>query len=87
MRPWPLCSTRSARPHEPGHWSSLVGNPLWSIWGAPKAKWPLQGRWFLLLRMVFFSSAVVALCFAGQYIVGVIFALLTVLFLVLTYTQ
>lgn len=38
------------------------------------------------VRIVFFSSAVVALSFAGQYTVGVIFALLTVLFLVLTYT-
>ena len=68
-----------------------IGLPLlailvWSMWGAPKSKWQLQGLWFLLLRIVFFSSAVAALSFAGQYTLGVIFALLTVLFLVLTYT-
>jgi len=68
-----------------------IGLPLlailvWGIWGAPQSKWQLHGHWFLLLRIVFFGSAVVALSLAGQYIVAVIFALLTVLFLVLTYT-
>ena len=68
-----------------------IGLPLlailvWGVWGAPRSKWQLQGLWFLLLRIVFFSSAVVALTFAGQYTMGVIFALLTVLFLVLAYT-
>jgi hypothetical protein len=68
-----------------------IGLPLlailvWGMWGAPQSKWKLQGLWFLLLRIVFFSSAVVALTFVGQYIVGVILALLVVLFLVLTYT-
>jgi hypothetical protein len=69
----------------------LIGLPLlailvWGMWGAPRSKWQLQGLWFLLLRIVFFSSAVVALTNASQYTMGVIFALLTVLFLVLTYT-
>jgi hypothetical protein len=64
----------------------LVAILVWGLWGAPKSKWRLHGLWFLLLRIVFFSSAVVALCFAGQYTVGVIFALLTVLFLGLVYT-
>jgi hypothetical protein len=68
-----------------------IGLPLlailvWGMWGAPRSKWRLQGLWFLLLRVVFFGSAVVALIFAGQYTMGVIFALLTVLFLVLAYT-
>lgn len=68
-----------------------IGLPLlailvWGMWGAPKSKWRLHGLWFLLLRIVFFSSAVVALSFAGQYTVGVIFALLTLFFLVLAYT-
>jgi hypothetical protein len=68
-----------------------IGFPLlailvWGLWGAPKSKWRRLGLWFLLLRLVFFSSAVVALFFAGQYAVGVIFALLTVLFLSLAYT-
>jgi hypothetical protein len=64
----------------------LLAMLVWGMWGAPQSKWRLQGGWFLLLRIVFFSSAVVALAFAGQFIVGVIFALLSVLFLVLTYT-
>ena len=68
-----------------------IGLPLlailvWGMWGAPQSKWRLHGPWFLLLRIVFFSSAVVALSFAGQFTVGIIFALLTVLFLVLAYT-
>jgi hypothetical protein len=64
----------------------LLAILVWGMWGAPQSKWRLHGLWFLLLRIVFFSSAVVALSLAGQYTVGVIFALLTVLFLVLVYT-
>ena len=69
-----------------------IGLPLlailvWGMWGAPRTKWQLQGLWFLLLRIVYFSSAVVALIFAGQDMMGVIFALLTALFLVLAYTR
>lgn len=59
---------------------------VWGRWGAPRSRWQLHGLPFLLLRIVFFGSAVVALLFAGQYTAGITFALLTTLFLVLVYT-
>lgn len=59
---------------------------VWGRWGAPRSRRQLHGLQFLLLRIVFFGSAVVALLFADQYTAGITFALLTTLFLVLVYT-
>ena len=75
----------------PAHIALGIGLPLlailvWAMWGAPRSRWHVQGFRFLLLRIVFFGSAVVALFFVGQYALAVLFALLTVLFLVLAYT-
>jgi hypothetical protein len=67
-----------------------IGTPLaavviWAFLGAPKSGWRLQGPWLLVLRVVFFGSAVVALFAASQPILSVIFALLFVVNLALIY--
>jgi hypothetical protein len=58
---------------------------VWALFGAPKSMWHLQGPWFLMLRVVFFGSAAVALFIAGQRVLGVAFALVFVVNLVLIY--
>lgn len=67
-----------------------IGAPLlavvvWGLFGAPKAVWPLEGPWRLLLQVVFFGSAAVALFAAGQRVVGMVFALVFVLNCALVY--
>jgi hypothetical protein len=61
-----------------------IGLPLaaivvWGLFGSPKAMWHLNGIWRLLLQIVFFGSAAVALFAAGQRVLGVVFALLFVI--------
>src|SRR5437667_10825303 len=48
---------------------------VWGLFGAPKAVWRLDGPWRLILEVVFFGSAAVALFAAGQRVQGVAFAL------------
>ena len=67
-----------------------IGAPLmavvvWGLFGAPNAVWHLNGPWRLILEVVFFGSAAVALFVSGQYVLGVAFALVFVLNSVLTY--
>ena len=67
-----------------------IGAPMlavvvWALFGAPKSVWQLQGPWFLILRVVFFGSAAVALFAAGQRVSGVAFALVFVLNCTLIY--
>ena len=52
---------------------------VWWLFGAPQAKWHLNGVFRLLLEVIFFGSAAVALYTACQHILGVVFALLFVL--------
>ncbi|GCE03123.1 YrdB family protein [Dictyobacter aurantiacus] len=52
---------------------------VWGIWGAPKSQWHLQGPWYLLLQIVFFGSAALALYAASQRLLGIVFAILVVL--------
>ena len=52
---------------------------VWWLFGAPQAKWHLKGVFRLLLEVIFFGSAAVALYAAGQHVLGVAFALLFVL--------
>jgi hypothetical protein len=52
---------------------------VWSLYGAPQAIWHLNGVFRLLLEVVFFGSAAVALFAAGQHVLGVVFALVFVL--------
>src|SRR6266851_3341268 len=52
---------------------------VWGLFGAPKAVWHLDGPWRLILEVVFFGSAAVALFAAGQRVLGIAFALVFVL--------
>ena len=52
---------------------------VWWLFGAPQAMWHLNGVFRLLLEVIFFGSAAVALYAAGQHVMGVAFALLFVL--------
>jgi hypothetical protein len=52
---------------------------VWALFGSPQAVWHLDGIFRLLLEVVFFGSAAVALFVAGQHTLGVVFALLFVL--------
>lgn len=68
-----------------------IGTPavavvVWALFGAPQAAWRLQGPWFLILRVVFFGSAALALFVAAQRTLGAIFALVFVVNLALIYT-
>jgi hypothetical protein len=56
---------------------------VWWLFGAPHAKWHLKGVYRLLLEVIFFGSAVVALIAAGQHVLGQAFALVFVLSTVL----
>jgi Protein of unknown function (DUF2568) len=63
----------------------LVAIVVWGLFGSPKAMWHLNGLWRLLLQIVFFGSAAVALFSAGQRVLGSVFALLFVLNTTLLY--
>lgn len=58
---------------------------VWAIFGARTSQWRLHDPWFLLLKIVFFGSAAVALFVAGQRVGGVTFALIFVLNTILAY--
>ena len=58
---------------------------VWGLFGAPTAVWYLDGPWRLILEVVFFGSAAVTLFTAGQQVLGVAFALVFVVNLVLIY--
>ncbi|MGH2494612.1 MAG: YrdB family protein [Ktedonobacteraceae bacterium] len=58
---------------------------VWALFGSPQATWHLDGIWRLLLQIVFFGSAAVALYAAGQRVWGVVFALLFVINTTLVY--
>ncbi|MDQ2904863.1 MAG: YrdB family protein [Chloroflexota bacterium] len=59
---------------------------VWALFGAPRSARRLQGPWLLLLRVVFFGSAAVALFSAGQQVLGIAFALVFALNCALIYT-
>jgi len=52
---------------------------VWALFGSPQAVWHLDGPSHLLLEVVFFGSAAVALFATGQHVLGVVFALVFVL--------
>ncbi len=58
---------------------------IWAIFGAPASRRRLQGLPFLLLQIIWFGAAAVALYFARQPILAIIFALLFVLNTILAY--
>lgn len=57
----------------------LMAVVVWGLFGAPKAAWHLNGPWRLILEVVFFGSAAVALFISGQRVLGGAFALVFVL--------
>jgi hypothetical protein len=57
----------------------VVAVMVWALFGAPKAVWHLNGPWRLILEVVFFGSATLALIAAGLPVLGVAFALVFVL--------
>jgi Protein of unknown function (DUF2568) len=59
--------------------ASVLAVVIWWLFGAPQAMWHLNGVFRLLLEVIFFGSAAVALYAAGQHVMGVAFALLFVL--------
>jgi hypothetical protein len=57
----------------------VVAVVVWGLFGAPKAVWHLHDPWRLILYVIFFGSAAVALFAAGQRVPGVAFALVFLL--------
>jgi hypothetical protein len=67
-----------------------IGAPVaavvfWALFGAPKAVWALPGPWHLIVAVVFFGAAAVALFAAGQRQLAVAFALVVVINHILVY--
>ena len=58
---------------------------IWAIWGAPMSKRRLSGAPFLLLQILFFGAAALALYLVGQHVLGFIFALVFILNTILAY--
>jgi hypothetical protein len=74
----------------PGKFGLGLGLPvvaivIWALFGAPTSRRRLKGFPFLLLQIIWFGSAAVALYLASQPILALIFALLFVLNTVLAY--
>ncbi|HEY6411169.1 MAG TPA: YrdB family protein [Ktedonobacteraceae bacterium] len=63
----------------------VVAVVIWALFGAPKAVWPLLGLWHLIVDVVFFGAAAVALLAAGQRQLAVAFALVVVINHILVY--
>ena len=63
----------------------VIASVVWALLGAPRARWHLKGVWRLLLEVVFFGLPAVALFVAGQYILGIAFALVFILNTILIY--
>jgi hypothetical protein len=57
----------------------VLATVVWGLFGAPRGKWHLYGFSRVLLEVVFFGSAVVALFVAGHHTLSGAFALLFVL--------
>ncbi len=67
-----------------------IGAPVaavvfWALFGAPKAAWALPGLWHLIVAVVFFGGAAVALFAAGQRQLAGVFALVVVINHILVY--
>ncbi|HTK08500.1 MAG TPA: YrdB family protein [Ktedonobacteraceae bacterium] len=63
----------------------IVAVIVWAIFGAPRSTRRLKGFGLLILRVLFFGAAALALFAASQHILSVIFAFLVVLNLSLLY--
>ena len=63
----------------------VLGIVVWAFLGAPNSATRLQGLWLLLLEIVFFGLGALALYISNQHILGIVFALIIVINLVLVY--
>jgi Protein of unknown function (DUF2568) len=57
----------------------ILAAVVWGLLGAPGAPWQLHDPWHLVLEVVLFGAAAVALFASGQRVLGVAFALVFVL--------
>jgi hypothetical protein len=57
----------------------LVAAVVWGLLGAPGSSWQLHDPWHLVLEVVIFGAAVLALFAAGKRALGLAFALVFVL--------
>jgi hypothetical protein len=67
-----------------------VGPPIlaivaWGMFGAPRSQWRLRGIGYLMLQVMFFGAAALALFFAGQRGLALIFVVICVVCLGLNY--
>jgi len=63
----------------------IIAIIVWALYGARTSKRRLKGFLFLMLQIIWFSSAAVALYIANQHVLGIIFELVFVLNIVLAY--
>jgi hypothetical protein len=63
----------------------LAAAVLWGLFGAPRGKWHLKGVWRVLLQVVFFGSAALALAAAASITLGITWALVCIVNLGLNY--
>lgn len=64
---------------------AVVSIMLWGIFAAPKSTRRLKGNALLAFKLVFFALAALALILAGSEMLGIVFAVLVVLNLILVY--
>jgi len=57
----------------------VIAIVIWALFGAPRATWSLPGYWHLIVEVVFFGAAAVALFAAGQWQLAIAFALVVVI--------
>ena len=58
---------------------------LWALFGAPRARWHLTGIYRILLQIVFFGSAALALAVAVNPVLGITWALVCIINIGLNY--
>lgn len=63
----------------------LAAAVLWGLFGAPRGKWHLKGIGRVLLQIIFFGSAALALAAAASIALGVAWALVCIVNLGLNY--
>lgn len=54
----------------------IIAIIVWAILGAPRSTHHLQGVGYLILSVIFFGAAALALYLAGQHTLGILFALI-----------
>lgn len=52
----------------------LAAAVAWGLFGSPRAPFHLTGAWRILLEVVFFGLAAVALIVSGQHVLGIVLA-------------